>query len=133
MIDVWPTAPASPTHGEMHMNFARALMRLFGLLFGFAPAMLFAATITVTTTGDGAGACVGQSCPTLRAALSKATNGDTITFAAAIDGQTILLANPNYDAATANPQEFGASKFFITGNSGLRYTLVSALQTIAQR
>jgi hypothetical protein len=63
------------------------VLRIFSsIVCAFSLASAHAATITVTTTADsGAGS--------LRAAIAAAAGGDTIQFAAALNGQTITLTS----------------------------------------
>ncbi|MEA2458982.1 MAG: hypothetical protein QOC95_1954, partial [Thermoleophilaceae bacterium] len=64
------------------------------LLLG-APAAM-AATLTVTGTGDSAGPCTGNDCPTLRSALTQAATtpeADTIQFADSLSGATITVGS----------------------------------------
>ncbi|WP_129778137.1 InlB B-repeat-containing protein [Peristeroidobacter soli] len=70
-----------------NVTFATWLRFLFGaLLLTMFAARLQAASIQVTSTADsGAG--------TLRQALTNAADGDTIYFAAGLNGQTIVLAS----------------------------------------
>ena len=65
----------------------RNVLRLFSsIVCAFGLASAHAATLTVTTTADsGAGS--------LRAAIAAAAAGDTIQFAAALNGQTITLTS----------------------------------------
>ena len=62
--------------------------RLFPILFLLLVAGLpgFAATLTVTSAGDGVG-------PPLRTIVETSSPGDTIVFASSLSGQTILLTN----------------------------------------
>ncbi len=83
--------PDRPIQMKAETSFAaerqitRKLLRLFSaLVCVFSLASAHAATLTVTTTADsGAGS--------LRAAIAAAADGDTIQFAAALNGQTITL------------------------------------------
>ena len=79
---------------------------------------VFAATWTVTGTGDSASACTGNSCPTLRDAFNAAGNGDTITFANAINGSTIVLNQSSNDTSVGST-EFGPSAFFLLNRPAL--------------
>jgi hypothetical protein len=114
-------------------------------LFAGSPAM--AATLTVTSiaesslaTDDCSPASGNAACVSLRGAINHATSGDTIVFAVALDGQTILLTNysnavgcTTTDAnhcQTAGAQlttEFGPSAFFITGNKTLTIDAASGM------
>jgi hypothetical protein len=78
----------------------------------------FATTWTVTGTGDTASACTGSNCPTLRDAFNAAGNGDTITFADAINGSTIMLAQSSNDTSVGST-EFGPSAFFLFNRPAL--------------
>lgn len=76
----------------------------------------FATTWTVTSTADTAGSC-SSSC-TLRAAINSAGAGDTITFANAINGSTIVLTQSSNDTSVGST-EFGPSAFFLTNGAAL--------------
>ncbi len=79
------------------------------LLAAAVPA--WAATLTVSNSNDnGAGS--------LRAQIAAAASGDTIVFAAALDGATISLTTFSNDISTGSKQ-FGPSAFFITGSQTL--------------
>ena len=85
----------------MHLRFPVAqVVALFALLMaGNAQA----ATYTVTTLGDGAGACSGFTCTTLRAAFAAATGtaaDDEIVFSDALSGTIELLDSINVFNAT---------------------------------
>jgi hypothetical protein len=74
----------------LHFSYIRGLPRgmllasLFAIMLGWAS--LDAATLTVTTTADsGAGS--------LRDAITAASDGDTIQFDSALNGQTITLSS----------------------------------------
>ena len=88
----------------------RFALSLFLLLFAMGtPA--WAATLTVTNNADsGAGS--------LRAQITAAATGDTIVFAAALDGATISLTTFTNDLSVGSTQ-FGPSAFFITGSKSL--------------
>jgi hypothetical protein len=114
-------------------------------LFAGSPAM--AATLTVTSIAesslamdDCSPASGNAACASLRGAINHANSGDTIVFAVALDGQTILLTNysnavgcTTTDAnhcQTAGAQlttEFGPSAFFITGNKTLTIDAASGM------
>ena len=86
------------------------------LLLGLSAPAHSGAVLTVNLLGEPAFA---QGCPmfcTLRDAINQSVSGDTIRFAANIDGQTILLTE--YTDALSGT-EFGPSAFFITGNTAL--------------
>ena len=69
------------------------------------------ATLMVTNNADsGAGS--------LRAQIAAAATGDSIVFAAALDGATINLTTFSNDVSTGSTQ-FGPSAFFITGSKTL--------------
>ncbi|MEM7735015.1 MAG: hypothetical protein AAF267_04425 [Deinococcota bacterium] len=51
-------------------------------------------TWVVTTNGDDIGVCEDDRCPTLRAAINAAGEGDTVTFDASLAGRTIVLEGP---------------------------------------
>src|SRR4051812_34335639 len=74
-----------------------------------------AKTLTVTGLGEpgsiSSANCPANSCATLRDAVNAAASGDTIAFANALDGKSILLTLSSNDTAPGSI-EFGASAFF---------------------
>ncbi|HEY7871879.1 MAG TPA: choice-of-anchor Q domain-containing protein [Rudaea sp.] len=95
-------------------------LALASLLAALPPCDAFATgTIwTVTGTGDTPSGCTGNSCPTLRDAFNIAGAGDTITFANAINGSTILLTQSSNDTSVGST-EFGPSAFFLLNRPSL--------------
>jgi hypothetical protein len=101
-------------------------------LFAGSPAM--AATLTVTSiaesslaTDDCSPASGNAACVSLRGAINHATSGDTIVFAVALDGQTIMLTNYSNAVGAQPTTEFGPSAFFITGNQTLTIDAASGM------
>lgn len=68
--------------------------------------------LTDVPVGSCSGAAPNYSCTTLRDAFNLAGAGDTITFANAINGSTILLTRSSNDTSVGST-EFGASAFFL--------------------
>ncbi|HZP65027.1 MAG TPA: choice-of-anchor Q domain-containing protein, partial [Rudaea sp.] len=91
------------------------------MLLAFAYASASASVLLVDTLGEPAGLasanCVPGAC-TLRDAINSASAGDTIRFAAALDGQTILVSLYSNDVSTGS-KEFGPSAFFVTNGASL--------------
>jgi hypothetical protein len=82
------------------------------------------ATITVTTNADGAGVFTPGANPTdttLRGAIANANSGDTITFAASLNGQTITLGGTELafskSLTITGP---GASQLTVSGGNASR-------------
>lgn len=101
------------THRVISFLTSQALtvLRLAFILLLTAAVPTWAATHTVTNSNDsGAGS--------LRAQIAAAATGDTIVFAAALDGATISLTTFSNDLSTGS-QQFGPSAFFITGSQSL--------------
>jgi hypothetical protein len=90
-------------------------------LVGWAPATQ-AATLTVTTNGDGAGTCVAASCTTLRAAITSASSGDTIVFA--ISG-TITLGSTLTLSQSVTIDGTGQA-IALDGNNAVRVLMVQS-------
>lgn len=105
---VTPVAQLSSSVGFTVRDLRRRVALLL-LLAAAAPA--WAATLIVTTNADsGAGS--------LRDQIAAAASGDTIVFAAALDGATISLTTFVNDL-TAGSTQFGPSAFFISGGKAL--------------
>ncbi len=100
--------------------------------------------LTVTGNGEPAAinsaACSGNQCPTLRDAINFALPGDSIRFASALDGATIMLSLFSNDPGCATADsfdclfglgllgpEFGPSAFFISGGTTLTIDGVTGL------
>ena len=105
------------------MNRVRALgLNLFVVVCSYAVAGAAGAkTLTVTGLGEpgsiSSANCPSNSCPTLRDAVNAAVSGDTIAFASALNGKSIVLTLSSNDTASGS-LEFGASAFFITDGLG---------------
>ena len=84
------------------------------------PAAASAKTLTVNGLGEpasiGSANCPANNCPTLRDAFNAAASGDTITFANALNGKTIVLSLFSNDVA-AGSAEFGASAFLLSNST----------------
>jgi len=93
---------------------------IFALLVS-APVVMAQAGTTLTVTNSGEPAtlttndCAAGQCTTLRGAFNAAASGDTIVFAKALDGQTVILTLSSNDLS-AGSTEFGPSAFFL-GNA----------------
>ena len=106
-------------HKLSNLNFALILALLSGMFSTIPVRSVRAAPLTVTNTNDsGAGS--------LRQTIADAVSGDTITFDAALAGQTITLTstlvidrNLTIDGSTL------ASKIIISGNNSVRVFYVN--------
>ena len=149
------TVRGTSTHLPKHCSFASACLGVL-LLIGTAVPSATAATWTVNNTGDPATGTPANCAPgnaatcTLRDAFVTAVSGDTIVFAAALDGQTISLTNFSNDlGCVVNSsgcisgtmgRQFGPSAFFLTGAraltidasaNGLQHGVVIARSNVA--
>jgi len=101
------------------LKSALLLVLLLELLAVIATPSARASTLTVTNKADsGAG--------TLRASIAAAAAGDTIVFASALNGQTILLTNGQlWIARNVNILGPGATNLSISGNGSNRVFFVT--------
>lgn len=102
-----------------------AVVTLFLVVGLGEPTRSHAATLTVTTTADTDNRVCGASC-SLREAITVANAGDTITFAAALVGQTITLTLGELvidkDLTISGP---GVNQLTISGNSVSRIFFIN--------